>query len=127
MKVLEKDLNFAPTIGRIPFEKIIGNVEEVICGNRIPLNDAECLRQDISSILRKAQLPKQNITVEERVALTDLRNDDDILVLKSDKENATVVMDASDYENKILGLLSDTMTYKRTFLIIQQREHNVVL
>ncbi|KOB65442.1 putative reverse transcriptase, partial [Operophtera brumata] len=112
LKVLEKGLNFAPTTKRIPYEKVIGNVEEVIRYNMIPLGDSECLRQDIAFILRHAKPPEPNITDEELVALRDLRQDTDLMILKADKGNATVVMDVTQYEEKILSLLEDGSIYK---------------
>ncbi|XP_075975703.1 uncharacterized protein LOC142976300 [Anticarsia gemmatalis] len=50
--------------------------------------------------------------MEERQALSKLRANRDILVLKADKGNATVVMDSEDYDRRIRNLLSDTSVYK---------------
>ncbi|XP_063622430.1 uncharacterized protein LOC134794549 [Cydia splendana] len=78
----------------------------------ITIGDAEELRQDVAVILRKAKLPKSNTTAEERSALRDLKENEDILVLKADKGNATVVMDSTDYDSKIRHLLDDSLVYK---------------
>ncbi|XP_047989338.1 uncharacterized protein LOC125228720 [Leguminivora glycinivorella] len=97
---------------RIPYEAVICSVEEAISRNKVPSRDAEVLRQDVAVILRKATLPKSNVTTEERLALKNLRANENILVLKADKGNATVVMDSTDYDDKIRLLLNDTNVYK---------------
>ncbi|XP_041981008.1 uncharacterized protein LOC121734461 [Aricia agestis] len=98
---------------RIPYEEIVCGVEQAISRNKVPTADAEVIRQDIAVILRKSKLPKSNITTEERLALKQLRNNNDILVLRADKGNATVVMSTEEYVQKIRSLLSDTNVYKQ--------------
>ncbi|KAI5632981.1 hypothetical protein NE865_14318 [Phthorimaea operculella] len=112
MGCLNKGLNFAPTPTRIPYENVICGVEEAISRNKIPARDAETLRQDVAVTLRKSQLPQRNITAEELRAIKDLRADTDILVLKADKGNATVVLDVDEYDRKVKSLLEDSSTYK---------------
>ncbi|XP_047998166.1 uncharacterized protein LOC125235611 [Leguminivora glycinivorella] len=112
VSVLEKGLNFAITPKRIPYETVICGVEEAITRNKVPSCDAEALRQDVAVILRRAKLPKSNTTTEERIALRNLKNNEDILVLKADKGNATVVMDTAAYDGKIRHLLDDDLVYK---------------
>ncbi|XP_063385554.1 uncharacterized protein LOC134671624 [Cydia fagiglandana] len=97
---------------RVPYETVICGVEEAITRNKVPSCDAEELRQDVAVILRKAKLPKSNTTAEERSALRDLKENEDILVLKADKGNATVVMNSTDYDSKIRHLLDDSLVYK---------------
>ncbi|XP_048001897.1 uncharacterized protein LOC125238587 [Leguminivora glycinivorella] len=73
---------------------------------------ARITQQDVAVILRRAKLPKSNTTTEERIALRNLKNNEDILVLKADKGNATVVMDTAAYDGKIRHLLDDDLVYK---------------
>ncbi|XP_045535026.1 uncharacterized protein LOC123721196 [Papilio machaon] len=112
VNILEKGLNFAPSPRRIPYEKVIGGIEEAISRNKLKTTDADILRQDVAVILRKAKLPPKNVTIKELSAIKELRTDPDILVLKADKGNATVVMNVSDYDNKINTLLNDSSTYQ---------------
>ncbi|CAH2097401.1 unnamed protein product [Euphydryas editha] len=112
INILAKGINFALTPKRIPYENVISSVEETIVRNKIPVSDADTLRQDIAVILRKSKLPATNITTEERQALKNIRNNQDILVLKADKGNATVVMNTTDYQQKIRELLCDEKVYK---------------
>ncbi len=53
-----------------------------------------------------------DLTKQERQALKDLKNDDDIIILPTDKGRMTVVMDYSDYTNKAKELINDTNTYQ---------------
>ncbi|XP_045452128.1 uncharacterized protein LOC123661186 [Melitaea cinxia] len=111
IKVLEKGLNFAVTPRKIPFEEIICNVEDCLSKNNIKKEDSEAIRQDISSALRRSSVPKLNLPREQLKALLNLRNRRELTVLRADKGNATVVMDTSDYNDKIQQLLSDESTY----------------
>ena len=49
---------------------------------------------------------------DEMRALKELRNHPDIVVLKADKGNVTVVMNKQAYDNQILDMLNDTTTYE---------------
>ncbi|XP_037299336.1 uncharacterized protein LOC119190756 [Manduca sexta] len=110
---LAKGLNFAPTPRKIPVEAIITGIEETIAHNKIPDQDAECLRQDVSSVMRKSKLPKPNMSKREFTALKDLRNDSSLLVLPADKGNATVIVDTAAYEKKLTELVRDECIYKK--------------
>ncbi|XP_075980176.1 uncharacterized protein LOC142979382 isoform X1 [Anticarsia gemmatalis] len=112
MNILAKGMNFALTPKRIPFESVISSVEETIARNKIPPGDADTLRQDVAVILRKSKVPASNTTAEERQALKLIRDNRDILVLKADKGNATVVMNTTDYQQKVRDLLCDNKVYK---------------
>ena len=56
--------------------------------------------------------PHKNITKDERKALTDLKKDDTRILMKADKGNCFVVLDSSDYNNKMNALLNDRNTYE---------------
>ena len=109
VSVLTKGLNFAVVPTRLPMEDIICGVETAI--KKLPAHIAEEIRQDTSAVLRKTKLPKSNITPSERVALRDLRNNQDIVVLRADKGNATVILNTETYNRKIEELLIEP-TYK---------------
>ncbi|XP_063386884.1 uncharacterized protein LOC134672866 [Cydia fagiglandana] len=111
--VLSKGLNFALTPSSLPVESIVTSIEDAIIRNRVPNREAECLRQDVSSLLRYSKLPKPNISKQERQALSLLRKNEDILVLPADKGNATVVVDTAVYEEKVTQLVGDPNTYKK--------------
>ncbi|XP_045501401.1 uncharacterized protein LOC123698697 [Colias croceus] len=113
IEVLNRGLNFAPAPQKIPCEEIISHVEDTLFKNNILKEDAEAIRQDISCVLRTCKPPKPNISRSESIALKHLRKNEDIIVLRADKGNATVIMDTSDYNNKMSEILSDENTYKK--------------
>ncbi|GJQ75525.1 hypothetical protein Trydic_g17611 [Trypoxylus dichotomus] len=109
-KVLAKGLNFAVAPTRIPKEEIITQAECAI--QRLPAEEAEEIRHKTCRILQKAKPPARNNTKEERKALEDIRRNQNLIVVRADKGNATVVMDRQDYNMKIQMLL-DTDHYKK--------------
>ena len=79
--------------------------------SKLKEEDAMALRTDINALLRKAKIPKPNLTKEERIGLTKLKKDKDRVVLTLDKGVALVVMDKQDYISKAEALLA-TLAYK---------------
>ena len=65
------------------------------------------LRSDVNALLRKAKVPKPNLTRQEKLGLAELKKDKDRIILTADKEVAMVVMDKEDYINKAQELLAE--------------------
>ncbi|XP_018334850.1 uncharacterized protein LOC108743758 [Agrilus planipennis] len=107
--VLVKGKNFTISPKTIPTEEIIAYVE----GSLRQLNppEAEEVRQDVCKILRKAKIPKSNISKEERAALRELRAMKEIKIVPVYKGNSTVIMDTMEYENKLRSLLTSDTRY----------------
>jgi hypothetical protein len=63
-------------------------------------------RIHIKKILRACKPPKENIFRKERIALSKLKKRDDIVVLRSDEGNATVILDTEDYKAKVYNVLN---------------------
>ncbi|XP_013142201.1 PREDICTED: uncharacterized protein LOC106106199 [Papilio polytes] len=103
----------AITPSKVPVESVITGVESCFMRNKVPAPEAECLRQDISAIIRRHKCPKMNISRQEYQALWSIRKNPDVLILPADKGNATVILDTVEYEQKITQLVSDTATYKK--------------
>jgi len=59
--------------------------------------DKELIRQECVVILRKDRPPRSNLNQEQLKALKSLRENKDIVILKVDKGDATVVMDQEEY------------------------------
>ena len=110
--VLEKGFNFAITPKFIPKLDIISGVE---AGLRAVRDDAavHIARSKVCEVLKSAKPPQRNITQEEEEALKELKQDENILILKADKGNSTVVMNAQEYDDKINCLLSDSFVYTK--------------
>ena len=65
--------------------------------------------------MRRANVPKINITRDEEAAHKKLRKTPDMKILKADKGNATVITDTTEYNRKMLELLSKSGSYKKTY------------
>ena len=71
------------------------------------VNVAEELRSDVREILKKAKVPADNLSHDERMALRSLkRKKKDVVFTKADKGNTTVVMDLSEYREKLRAITS---------------------
>ena len=101
--VLAKGPNFSITPKYIPNVDYITAVESMCSKLK---EDAMELRSDINSLLRKAQVPKPNLTKWERIGLAQLKKDKDRIILTADKVVAMAVMDKEEYANKPQELLA---------------------
>ena len=69
-------------------------------------------RSRIASTIQSASRHGRNLTKEEQHALKRLENDEDIALLPVDKGRVTVVMDKTDYHDKMDALVNDKQTYE---------------
>ena len=83
--------------------------------SKLPSNEAEELRSDVSHLLRQQHTQhnnNSNLNPVQCRALTQLKQDTFRVVLTVDKGVAMVIMDQQDYTNKANTLLQDTNIYK---------------
>ena len=66
----------------------------------------------MTSTLQSASLPNSNLTPDEQKALKRLKTDENIVILHADKGRVTVVMDKTDYNDKMDSLVNDKQTYE---------------
>ena len=66
----------------------------------------------LTSTLQSASLPNSNLTPDEQKALKRLKTDENIVILPADKGRVTVVMDKTDYNDKMDSLVNDKQTYE---------------
>ena len=110
-QVLSYGLKHSVTPKRIPTETIVSSVEAVLSRQRgLPEPTKDNIRSRIASTIQSASLTDNNLTKDERQALKRLRNDNDILILPADKGRVTVVMDKTDYHDKMDELVNDKQT-----------------
>ena len=102
--VLGKGPNFAISLNNIPNLDYTTTIETVC--SKFKDEDAAELRGDINAILRKGKAPKSNLNKQERIALAQLKKDEDRVILMADKGVAMVVLDKEDYINKARDMLS---------------------
>ena len=107
--VLNRGLNFAVTPKTTKNQDIIAEVEKGI--RKLPHSAANIIRSKVVNILNQPNSRQSNLTIEETKALKTLANRDDLVITRADKGNCTVVLDKSDYEEKIYSMLNDNTTY----------------
>lgn len=85
------------------------------------------IRSRIASTIQSASLHDSNLTKDEQQALKQLKNDKDIVILPADKGRVTVVMNKTNYHDKMDALVNDKQTYeelKRDLTPTLQRKLN---
>ena len=109
--ILNKGPKFAPTPHQIPTKAIVAEIEAAIAN--FPDDSKDAIRTSAATLIRQTQPPKhKNTTSSERKAFHDLKKDKTQVVMKADKGNCFVVMDRTDYDEKMEELLSDRNTYE---------------
>ena len=103
--VLALGLNFAVVPRVLPKEEIVQRLEPKLF--HLKNNVASNIRVQITEVLRRAKLPRSNLTKNMKDAVRNLRADKSIHILNADKG----VLDRVEYDNKVLALLN-TQTYK---------------
>ena len=108
-KILLRGQNFAIVPKSPPVGEYIASNENAC--SQLRQGEAEDLRGEIQTILKKIQPPKSNITREERRALKELGKDKIKIILTADKGVSLVVMDKEEYISNAHTLL-DQPEYK---------------
>ena len=102
-KLLAHGPNYAVVPKSPPTTEYIAAIEQA-CSKLQP-GEAEELRGEVKSIIKKSCNPHRNITRDEWKALKELKEDKSRMVLTADKGVALVVMDTADYKKKAEDLL----------------------
>ncbi|KAL9969279.1 hypothetical protein ACROYT_G021476 [Oculina patagonica] len=112
-QVLSYGLKHSVTPKRIPTETIVSSVEAVMSRQRDLSEPAkDNIRSRIASTIQSASIPNSNLTKDEQQALKRLKTDDNIVILPADKGRVTVVMDKTDYYDKMDALVNDKQIYE---------------
>ena len=94
----------------MPTEAIVSSVEAVLTRQHELSESTKDNR--VTSTLQSASLPNSNSTPDKQKALKRLKTDENIVILPADKGRVTVVMDKTDYNDKMDSLVNDKQTYK---------------
>jgi hypothetical protein len=78
----------------------------------LPDEMAEETRQETVRILKNSSRRRDNLSKTETAALNNLRNNTELTILPADKGNTMVVLNTTDYKQKISTLLEDP-AYRR--------------
>ena len=97
-ELLENGMNFSVTPPALPTIDLIAKIETTLTA--MTTEEADTIRADLSSIIRKAKPPKRNITRKQSISLKFLQQNENIIILPADKGRATVVLDKEDYIKK---------------------------
>ena len=105
-----KGLNFSVSQSYIPKTDLLANIEKGI--KNLPDNTASIkIIREVVAVLNKKHRSIPNLSIKEKTALKNLRDDKNIVITKTDKGNCTVIIDNEKYEEKIFKLLNDKDTY----------------
>ena len=110
-QVLVLGLNFAVTPKQIPIADIIAPTEAT--ARKMDALSANRLRAGVSEVLKGAKPPNSNLSGGMRRAVKSLKQDESIAILPADKGNATVVLDRTEYDDKLRSLLEGGDTYRK--------------
>jgi len=107
---LSYGFNFAITPTKLPIAEILSSVESRI--THLPPASANliCAVSILKGIKPSCQ---SNIKKHQLETLKALSKDPSVTILPADKGRTVVVMDSSDYQRKIYGLLQDENTYTK--------------
>ena len=104
--------SLAPT--HLPTAKILASVVAAISYNDdLSIEVKETIRGKVASTLQTSMKPVSNLTKDEQLAGSRLRNDDTIVITPADKGCVTVGMNKMEYHQKMCNLVNDDKTYKR--------------
>ena len=101
--------NFAITPRYPPIGEYIAAVEQTC--QKLDHGEAEEMRAEVKAVLKKVHHPKANITRSEQKALSELKKDNNRVILTADKGTCLVIMDKEEYINKSQDLLKED-TYR---------------
>ena len=108
---LSYGLKHSVTPKRIPTESVVSSVEAVLSRQRELSGSAkDDIRSRTASTVQSASIPDNNLTKDEQQALKRLKTDNNIVILPADKGRVTVVMDKTDYFDKMDALVNDKLT-----------------
>ncbi|UYV65863.1 hypothetical protein LAZ67_3005743, partial [Cordylochernes scorpioides] len=120
VNILSKGLKHRP-IGKPQTVKIISGIEAAI--GKLNNYDKNTIRNTVINILKEPnKMPPNNH--RDKAALNDLKNRQDIIITSADKGGMTVVMDKSDYINKMNNILEDRTIFTIVDEINKKREYS---
>ena len=118
IETLEKGPKFSFIPKQVPAVDIISSLESALHKRYPSVSNLEEVRSGLINTLynsqRKVKPPTTSTpkNLHDIKILSNLHKDPSIIIHKADKSNSLAVMNTTDYENKILSHLNDTITYK---------------
>jgi hypothetical protein len=109
LHLLQKGFNYALAPRHISMEDIICSIESIT--HHFPTHEAGEIRQECRRIIQCSKSTSPNLSKEEFDHICHLNDNPNIIILKEDKGNTAVIMNTSNYDSKLLDILSSS-TYK---------------
>ena len=111
--MLGKGLNFVPTPKSVNNVDFITEIERLVSGSKMTTDEANKIRFEVTKALQSFKQGNDNLTIEERRALRNLRERKDLMILPTDKGKSVCIMTSEQYKSKVNELISDDQTYER--------------
>jgi hypothetical protein len=111
MNILKKGLNFTLASKTILVDSMICSIEDGI--QLLTKENKENIRQDCAMILRRAKPPMNKIGRDEFLALKNLKDSTNLVILKENKGGTIVIMNSEEYKTKMFEHLTLSGKYKR--------------
>ena len=110
LSLLARGSGFAIAPQKLPIEEIIVSTE-LACMN-LPRGESTAMRAEVAQVLEESKKKPihSNLTLGERKALKELKDDPNITIVPADKGKCIVVMDTTEYNQKMLEKLNDLYT-----------------
>ena len=110
---LSYGLKHSITSKHIATEAIVPSVEAVLaCQRDLAEATKDEIRSRVGSTVHSVSIRDTSLTTVEKQALKRLKHDKNIVILPADKGRVTVVMDKTDYYDKMDALINDKQTYE---------------
>ena len=127
LSIPPKKLNYADFL--MPFEVLY---KEMKTSSHEPISDkidpVGASMKDAAYDCLYSYDPKveQNLSADESNALKSLLNDKSIIIQKSDKGNSVVILNKTDYTNRMEELLSDQSKFRR-IILQNEKDYNFII
>ena len=104
---LSYGLSFSGSYGKPNIMNILENIEK----QRLPIEEQNLVKGMIYHCLVEPH--EQNIPLRFKKTITDIKKDKTLHITKADKSKSLVILDKTDYINKMNALLNDDKVYKK--------------
>ncbi|CAF1501420.1 unnamed protein product [Rotaria sordida] len=112
ISLLSKGLKFIPTPKQMNVINFITNTESAL--SYTPTTIKQAAISEITTFIQRWKKPKiDNLTKQERIAMNEIKNNKEIIVIPADKGGKIVVMNQKDYKEKMEEKLNDKKTYEQ--------------
>lgn len=107
LELLNYGLKFVPPTSKPPLVDIISDIEAGIKYN-VPVDRQQKLRRDVERVIQESLDGQSTSKKPERVQQTiKSLKEKDVFFMKADKGNNIVILDKSDYENRMQDMIND--------------------